>query len=81
MSLKEKDKKYIWHPFDQMKGAEIIPIVRGEGAYVFDEDGFHMVVFPHIAAINAFQLQTATGKLKALITPVIPIGCHCSYIL
>jgi adenosylmethionine-8-amino-7-oxononanoate aminotransferase len=39
MSLKEKDKKYIWHPFDQMKGAEIIPIVRGEGSYVFDEEG------------------------------------------
>ena len=39
MSLKEKDKKYIWHPFDQMKGAKIIPIVKGEGAYVFDENG------------------------------------------
>ena len=39
MSLKEKDKKYIWHPFDQMKGADILPIVRGEGAYVFDENG------------------------------------------
>lgn len=37
--LKELDKKYIWHPFDQMKGADIIPIVKGEGAYVFDEDG------------------------------------------
>jgi adenosylmethionine-8-amino-7-oxononanoate aminotransferase len=39
MSLKEKDKQYIWHPFDQMKGADIISIVKGEGAYVFDEDG------------------------------------------
>jgi len=39
MNLKEKDKQYIWHPFDQMKGADIIPIVKGEGAYVFDEDG------------------------------------------
>jgi len=37
--LKELDKKYIWHPFDQMKGADIIPIVKGEGSYVFDEDG------------------------------------------
>ena len=46
-----------------------------------DEDGFHIVVFPHIAAMNAFQLQTATGKLNALITPVMPRGCHCSYIL
>lgn len=39
MTLKEKDKKYIWHPFDQMKGANILPIVKGEGAYVFDENG------------------------------------------
>jgi len=39
MNLKEKDKKYIWHPFDQMKGADIIPIVKGEGVYVYDEDG------------------------------------------
>jgi adenosylmethionine-8-amino-7-oxononanoate aminotransferase len=37
--LKEKDKQYIWHPFNQMKGADIIPIVKGEGVYVFDEDG------------------------------------------
>jgi adenosylmethionine-8-amino-7-oxononanoate aminotransferase len=37
--LKDKDKKYIWHPFNQMKGAEIIPMVKGEGAYVFDEEG------------------------------------------
>ena len=48
---------------------------------VVDDDGFHIVVFPHIAAIKAFQLQTATGKLNALITPLIPSGCHCSYIL
>lgn len=39
MNLKQKDKAYIWHPFDQMKGADIIPIVKGEGAFVFDENG------------------------------------------
>ena len=38
-SLKELDKKYIWHPFDQMKGAEILPIVSGDGACLYDEDG------------------------------------------
>ena len=37
MTLKERDKKYIWHPFDQMKGSDILPITRGEGAYVYDE--------------------------------------------
>ena len=39
MTLKDKDKKYIWHPFDQMKGADILPIVSGEGSLVYDEDG------------------------------------------
>lgn len=38
-SLRELDKKYVWHPFDQMKGAEIIPIVRGDGACLYDEKG------------------------------------------
>ena len=39
MTLKEKDKKYIWHPFDQMKGSEILPIVKGDGCYLYDENG------------------------------------------
>ena len=38
-SLKELDKEYIWHPFDQMKGADILPIVRGEDSSLFDENG------------------------------------------
>ena len=42
--------------------------------------GFHTVASPHTAASAAFQLQTATGKLKALITPTTPSGCHCSNI-
>jgi adenosylmethionine---8-amino-7-oxononanoate aminotransferase len=39
MTLKERDKRYIWHPFDQMKHVDIIPIVKGDGAYVYDENG------------------------------------------
>ena len=39
MKLKERDSKYIWHPFDQMKGADILPIIKGKGALLFDEDG------------------------------------------
>ena len=38
-NLKKKDQQYIWHPFDQMKGANVVPIVKGKGAYVFDENG------------------------------------------
>ncbi len=40
MSLEERDKKVIWHPFTQIKTAPLpIPIVRGEGAYLFDDKG------------------------------------------
>lgn len=39
MSLQEKDTKYIWHPFTQMKNAQnILPVVKAEGLYLFTED-------------------------------------------
>ena len=34
---------------------------------------------PVLAASMAFQLHTATGKLKAEMTATSPNGCHCSY--
>jgi len=40
MSLVERDLKVIWHPYTQMQTAlPPIPIVRGEGACLFDEEG------------------------------------------
>ena len=39
MSIKQRDQNFIWHPFDQMKGSDILPIVKGEGCYLFDENG------------------------------------------
>src|SRR6201992_1394694 len=40
MSLVERDLKVIWHPYTQMKTAlPPVPIVRGEGTLLFDEDG------------------------------------------
>jgi adenosylmethionine-8-amino-7-oxononanoate aminotransferase len=40
MSLVNRDLKVIWHPYTQMKTAlPPIPIVRGEGACLYDEDG------------------------------------------
>ena len=29
----------VWHPYTQMKNAEVIPIVRGEGTYLYDDNG------------------------------------------
>lgn len=39
MTLQEKDKKYLWHPYTQHKTAKPpIAIVRGEGALLWDEN-------------------------------------------
>lgn len=38
MNLKEKDEKYLWHPFNH-KGTNIVPIVKAKGAYIYGEDG------------------------------------------
>lgn len=39
-SLVERDRSCIWHPFTQMQTASPpIPIVKGEGVYLYSEDG------------------------------------------
>ena len=43
-------------------------------------DGFQIKASPQTAAIIAFHAQTATGKLKAVMMPIVPSGCHCSSI-
>ena len=39
---------------------------------------YHKQQFPQTRAKEEFQPYTATGKLKAVITPTIPSGFHCS---
>lgn len=40
MDLQERDKKVVWHPFTQIKTAPLpIAIVKGEGAYFYDDNG------------------------------------------
>ncbi|WP_298319683.1 adenosylmethionine--8-amino-7-oxononanoate transaminase [uncultured Aquimarina sp.] len=40
MSLKERDKKHLWHPLTQHKiHPDALPIVKAEGALLFDDDG------------------------------------------
>ncbi len=40
LSLTQRDISIIWHPYTQMKNAHPpIPIVKGEGVYLFDEKG------------------------------------------
>nr|WP_294790116.1 adenosylmethionine--8-amino-7-oxononanoate transaminase [uncultured Mucilaginibacter sp.] len=71
MGLVERDLKVIWHPYTQMKTAlPPVPIVRGEGAYLFAEDGtryidavsswwtnIHGHAHPHIAQKVGEQLK------------------------
>ncbi len=72
MSLVARDKKVIWHPYTQMKDAlPPIPIVKGQGVYLFDEAGnkyidavsswwvnIHGHANPYIAQKVAAQLNT-----------------------
>lgn len=40
MTLQERDKNAVWHPFTQLKNVPLpVAIVKGEGAYFFDEAG------------------------------------------
>lgn len=39
-SLQQKDKQYIWHPYTSLLSpADPIPVVKGEGVYLIDEEG------------------------------------------
>src|ERR1700754_2240742 len=71
MSLTDRDLKVIWHPYTQMKTAlPPIPIVKGEGACLYDENGkqyldavsswwvnIHGHAHPYIAQKVAEQLK------------------------
>jgi len=71
-TIKERDKQVIWHPYTPMKAwPEAIGIVRGEGAYLIDEDGnryldaisswwvnLHGHAHPYIAQKVSEQLNT-----------------------
>lgn len=72
MNLQKRDKEVNWHPYTQMKTAqEAIPIVRGKGAYLFDDEGkayldvvsswwvtLHGHAHPYIAQRVSEQLHT-----------------------
>jgi adenosylmethionine-8-amino-7-oxononanoate aminotransferase len=72
MNLSERDQNVIWHPYTQMKGADFpISIIKGEGTYLFDENGkkyidavsswwvnLHGHAHPYIAKKVSEQLNT-----------------------
>src|SRR6202043_2756796 len=59
----------------QTRSAIFVTAIALSGVF---SDGFQTVASPQTAASAAFHDQTATGKLKALITAMTPSGGHCS---
>lgn len=53
MNLVDSDLQHIWHPYTQMRNAEVIGIVKGEGAYLYDESGKK-----YIDAISSWWVNT-----------------------
>jgi len=40
MNLNDRDRAHVWHPYTQMlTQPSLLPIVRGEGVYLYTEDG------------------------------------------
>ncbi len=40
MTLQERDKNVVWHPFTQLKSSLLpVSLVKGEGTYLYDENG------------------------------------------
>lgn len=77
--LAERDRQVNWHPYTQMKTApSVIPIVRGDGAYLFDENGkryidaisswwvtIHGHAHPYIASRISAQLHKLEHSIFA----------------
>ncbi len=79
VTLPERDQAVIWHPFTQMQTAPLpVPIVRGEGAVLFTDDGreildmisswwvnLHGHAHPYIAERVSAQLRTLEHTIFA----------------
>ena len=78
MSITNDDRQYIWHPFTQMQSSTPIPIIKGKGSCVYDEEGkeyidaisswwvnIHGHSHPYIAEKVSKQLYTLNHVLFA----------------
>jgi adenosylmethionine-8-amino-7-oxononanoate aminotransferase len=79
--LTERDRAHVWHPYTQAQTAPPpLPIVRGEGAYLYTEDGRR--IFDGISSwwVNIHGhahpvLNRALAAQAALLEQVIFAGC------
>jgi len=91
--IQNRDRDLIWHPYTQMKdAAPFIPMVRGEGSYLFDENGnqyidavsswwtnIHGHAHPHIAEAIYRQAQKMEQVIFAGFTH--PAAVHLAEML
>lgn len=77
MNLSGRDRQSIWHPFTQAQTADPpIAIVRGEGVYLFDENGKRYIdavsswwvnLHGHVHPYIAEKISEQAGKLEHVI--------------
>lgn len=82
-SLQDRSRQFLWHPCTQMKNLESVPplaIVRGEGAWLFDDAGNHYVDAISSWWVNLFghanpRINAAIIDQLAKIEHVMLAGC------
>ena len=80
-SLVERDRSHVWHPYTQMKTAsEPLPIVRGEGVYLYTEDGRRLLDgisswWVNIHGHSHPRLNRALIEQAELLEHVVFAGC------
>src|SRR5437764_10953424 len=80
-TLIDRDRRCLWHPYTQMQTAvDPLPIVRGEGAYLFTEDGRRLLDgisswWVNIHGHSHPQLNRALTEQAGQLEHVVFAGC------
>ena len=81
MSLIDRDRAHLWHPYTQMPAApEPLPVVRGEGVYLYTEDGRKILDgisswWVNIHGHSHPRLNAALAAQAAKLEHVVFAGC------
>ena len=81
MNLNDRDRAHVWHPYTQMlTQPPLLPIVRGEGVYLYTEDGRKILDgisswWVNIHGHSHPKLNAALAAQAAEIEHVIFAGC------
>src|SRR5580698_78570 len=79
--IQNLDRKYLWHPYTQMKTAPIpIPIARAKGVYLYTEDGRRILDgisswWVNIHGHSHPRLNEALAAQAARLEHVVFAGC------